>query len=117
MIQLIVPGIFLLILSIAQTDIAGDATWMRNRTLVFFGEASYALYMTHAPFLGAFTIIRNRVFPISNSTPFWGEIVTIIFVVSVLLVSAAVHVWIEQPIRIYLLKRTGARSSATAAPA
>jgi peptidoglycan/LPS O-acetylase OafA/YrhL len=107
MIQLIVPGVFLLILSIAQTDIAGRVSWMQTRVLVFFGEASFALYMIHALFLGAFAIIRNRVFPISNSSPLWGEVMTVVFLVSVLALSAITHIWVEQPIRLFLLKRLG----------
>jgi len=109
MIELITPGVLLLILSIAQLDISGQVSWMQARVLVFLGESSYALYMTHALFLGAFTIIRNRVFPISNGSPLWGEVMTVLYLVCVLLISAVTHMWVEQPIRLYLLTRFGVR--------
>lgn len=49
---LAIPGFLVLICTLAQWDITGRSSFMRHPTLVLFGEASFALYMTHALLLG-----------------------------------------------------------------
>ncbi len=105
MVELIVPGVFLLILALAARDNAGKPTWLHAKWLVYLGEASFALYMTHALFLGPFTILRNRVLPISATSEFWGEVATLAYVLLALLISALMHSLLEQPIRVRLMRR------------
>jgi len=105
MIAIFVPGAFLLIMSIAKLDIDGTSSWMQNRTLVFLGEASFALYMTHALFLSVFTTVRNHFFPLSNSSVLWGEVMTIACLALMVMISVATHVGIEQPLRLWLMRK------------
>jgi len=105
MIQMFIPGAFLLILSMANHDLSGRHLWSQNRWLVLLGEASFALYMIHAILLSFFNYVRHRCVPLSDSSPYIGEIMTLVFIVSCLLVSVAVHCWLEGPTRVWLLDR------------
>lgn len=107
MIEMFAPGAFLLIMAMAKLDIEGYETWTQNSNLVFLGEASFALYMTHALLLNVFTNVRNRVFPVSNTSHLWGEAMTLAFLVLALVFAAMTHIWIEQPIRISLMRKFG----------
>jgi len=106
-VQLFIPGAFLMIMALAKTDNSGRKSWMQNRVLVFLGEASFALYMTHALFLAPFTKMRDRLFPISNTSPYWGEVMVVVYVVMALGVAIATHLVFEQPVRLWLMRKLG----------
>ncbi|HEV2700312.1 MAG TPA: acyltransferase [Steroidobacteraceae bacterium] len=104
MLLLFIPGAFLLIISLACREIGQGASILTKKRLVFLGEASYALYMTHAIFLGMFTYALVHVFSISYLSPFWGELTTAIYLCLAVGISALAHRHFEVPAKIWLLK-------------
>ena len=109
MIQLFVPGALLLIMSLARRDTAGVTSILTRKQLVFLGDASYALYMTHALFLGVFAAVRRHVFAISSTSIFWGEVITIIYLLIAVGISVLVHLYFELPAKKWLLKFAASR--------
>jgi hypothetical protein len=108
MMFLVMPGIVSLIAALADTDTWPRPCWLRAPFWVLLGEASYALYMTHALFLGAFTLLRNRFVPITEREWEWGEVATLVYVVAALAISVATYLWFERPVRRLLLRVLGA---------
>lgn len=104
MLQLFMPGAFLLIVSLACRDVGQTASVLTAKPLVFLGEASYALYMTHAIFLGIFTHALVRGFSSAQTSPFWGEMTTVIYLSLAVGISALVHRYFEVPAKKWLLK-------------
>ncbi len=113
--ELAVPGFFLLIVSLAQMDADGQASWMHNPRLVFLGEASYALYMTHALVLFAFSLMCSRLGLLSQSSGVLGDLGTAAFAAVAIEVSVVAHRDFEAPAREYLSRRFAARMRAPGA--
>ena len=105
MVQLFTPGAVLFIGAVATADRDGARSFLRNPVLVFLGEASFALYMTHALFLGIFSYLVTPLFPQALQLTTQGETVRIAYLTYAILVSAACYEWVETPIRKWLLAR------------
>jgi peptidoglycan/LPS O-acetylase OafA/YrhL len=106
MVQLIVPGALLLIFATAHADQRGRSGWLQNPVLVFLGEASFALYMIHALFLGIFCWLMGRLFPQMLQAVMPGEVMRVIYLTYATILSAAVYWFFEHPIRLWLLRIT-----------
>lgn len=106
MIEIMVPGAVLLIYAAASCDVRGLRGLLHNQALVFLGEASFALYMTHALFLGTFCWLMFRLFPqmLDHAGP--GEVMRVIFLTYTTILSAIVYWFFEHPLRIWLLSLT-----------
>ena len=100
---LFIPGAFLLIMSLVRRELNGATTVLRNKILVFLGDASYSFYMTHALLLGAFGIIARRWFPAISGTALWGEIATAIYLTAAIILSAVMYRIFERPTNRLLL--------------
>ena len=105
MIQLFIPGALLLVFTFAASDAAGRSGWLQNRILVFLGEASFSLYMTHALFLGAFCLTIPALFPEILESSVQGELARLTFLTYAVLISAACYYFVERPVRSFLLNR------------
>lgn len=95
---LFIPGAFLLIVSLARSDLEGPS-WMQSRPLVMLGEASFALYMTHTIVLSVFDFKKG------------GDWLTLFYASLAISVAVGVHFLIEQPARIFLMKKLKQLSS------
>lgn len=109
LIELFAPACALLIYAVAHSDVQGRGGWLRDRRLVFLGEASFALYMTHAVILAIVVHFLRRVFPTSQVSVLTGEGVRWFYLCAAVGVASAVHVGFEAPAREVLLRRFGAR--------
>ncbi len=101
-----IPGAFLLIMSLGKNELEGAATWLQNKWVIILGEASYAFYMTHALFLGAFALLRHKICPTSDWSPLWGEGATVAYLVTAVTISLLVHYFFEIPTKNFLLRLT-----------
>lgn len=117
MIQLFIPGAFLLIMAVASGDIEGKKSWLCNPRLVLFGDASFAFYMIHALWLGFFYYSQKAYFALADETPFWGEIATLGYLATAIFAALAVHRWFEQPVRIWLTLKVAKLSAPSGVPA
>jgi peptidoglycan/LPS O-acetylase OafA/YrhL len=105
---LFIPGAFLLILAVAAEGRAGGAKILRHPWLVALGEASFALYMVHALLLGV--LIQAVLTPVMR----WYnaheavELGTIaLYAACAVALSLVVHLWVEAPLRRWLMRRLG----------
>jgi peptidoglycan/LPS O-acetylase OafA/YrhL len=105
MIQLFIPGAVMLIMAVARAELMGDVRFLRSSVLVYLGEASFALYMTHALFLGFFTWQFLSLFPVTRTSWVQGDVARIIYATYAVLISCAVHQWVEIPARRFLLEK------------
>ncbi|MDR3559819.1 MAG: acyltransferase [Negativicutes bacterium] len=103
MIQLFIPGSFLLIMSLARGDVEGINSWLHNNLLVYFGNISYAFFMVHALILGIVSLFISRFLQIFSTKPLWGDLMTIIYLCIAASVAAIVHKKLEIPARRWLL--------------
>jgi peptidoglycan/LPS O-acetylase OafA/YrhL len=100
---LFVPGAFLLVASLGARDFRGDVNWLRNNALIRAGEASFALYMTHALLLPSYSGALGLFAPVALEGPLAGEIATLVFIVFAMTFAAAVHTRFEYPMNRKLL--------------
>lgn len=114
---LFVPGAFLLIVSLAARDSAGRAGWLHNPMLVAAGEASFALYMTHALLLPCMKIAVLLIDPDLVAGPVAGSIATLAYVGLAVALAFTIHRRFEMPANRRLLanwrERRIARTLAT----
>lgn len=110
---LFVPGAFLLIVSLAARDSAGRTGWLHNPVLVRAGEASFALYMTHALLLPCVKIVVLLVDPDFVSEPVGGSIATLAYIAMALALAALLHNRFEMPANRRLLANWRERRSAS----
>lgn len=80
----------------------GPLAWLASQPpLVLLGEASYALYMLHAPVWGYFQAVASRVLGWNSaSMPF-----EVAYVVVAVAASVAAHLFIERPAREWMRRR------------
>ena len=104
LIEWFAPACALLIYLVAQSDVRGGSRWLRGRGLVFLGEASFALYMTHAVLLGIVVHFLRPVFPSSQTSVLVGEGVRLLYLCAAVALAAAVHRGFEAPVREVLLR-------------
>ncbi len=105
LIQLFIPGALLLIMSTAARDLAGRRSFTQNPLFVLLGEASFALYMTHAMLLGVAAPLVINFLPATRTSALWGGVATLIYLALAVLLSLAVHLWFEHPARVFFLRR------------
>jgi peptidoglycan/LPS O-acetylase OafA/YrhL len=101
---LLIPGAILVIVATANVDIAQIRTWTTTPLLIFLGDSSYALYMTHAILLRLFMICLFLITTPAQISINKGELCTISFVVLAVCLSVVVHERIEVPIRYRLIR-------------
>jgi peptidoglycan/LPS O-acetylase OafA/YrhL len=112
------PGFLVLIAVAAARDIEGKQSrtpFISSRTLVWFGDASYSLYMMHALVLGAFAFVATKVFRhihFEMKTPLQGELVTIIYLIAAIAAAAITFQFVERPAQKMILKAFGDRKTA-----
>lgn len=102
------------ILGLAWLSKAGAAGWTAHPTLVFAGEASFALYLVHIPVL---TIWKNSV-AIATDRPSdytMGPWELILLFAASVLAALALHWFVERPART-LLRRKMARQNSDPEP-
>ncbi len=102
---LFTPGAFLLILSVASAELAGKTRLLHQPWFILLGEASFALYMTHALLLGLFSrivLIHMLNWP-GSSVPREAGFIALYLLMAVGL-SVAVHSCVEVPLRLWLLQ-------------
>lgn len=100
-----IPGAFLLIVATAGNEIDRGKSFLYRRGFVQLGEASFALYMTHAMLLGLFLIfivlpLRHQFY---TSLPLEVSL-SVMFILVCVGVSILVHRFFEFPVRRKLLK-------------
>ncbi|MFT8549590.1 MAG: acyltransferase [Acetobacter okinawensis] len=105
LISLVSPGSALLIAAIAQLDNNRSRyiQFLHNPVLVFLGEASFSLYMTHALFLGWYFTTIPPLFPEINASVFQGEFLRTTFLVYAVIISCLTYYFVELKIHKYLL--------------
>jgi len=109
MISLVIPGALLLIVAAALADIQGYRSVLRIPVLVFLGEASFALYMTHAMLLSLMRYFASKIFPHVGSILVQAECFRVFYIVCAILLSCVVYYYIEHPLRFRLLRKIRAR--------
>ncbi len=103
---LFMPGALLFILSVAAAERGGRAGLLLHPGLIMLGEASFALYMTHALWLGVFAhAVLPRVAFWRGSSLYLEMGGLILYLVCALALSIVVHLWVEMPLRLWLLRR------------
>ena len=100
-----IPGFTWIIMSLARRDLRGYKSLMNYRLMVLLGKSSYALYMTHALFLGAFVFCIQKFFELERISIIFGSLLTVIYLMLALVISIAVHFWIEVPAHRYFLMK------------
>lgn len=107
---LFIPGAFLLILSTAGQECDRTRSWLQQNFLVRLGDASFALYMTHALFLGLYSRLIIGYF----NSYFYSSLsretaLTILYLSAAVALSLMVHLFFEVPARKALLYFLGHR--------
>lgn len=102
---LFLPGGLLLIYSVCCWDFDRPSNSWIERILMLLGEASFAIYMTHALALGFVSFVMNKFnwFGIKIENIFASESFTILFLTLFTLLGVITHKYLEQPIRECLL--------------
>lgn len=103
---LFIPGSLLLILAVAASSRAGGIKILRSPWLVTLGEASFALYMVHALLLGVFvhSVLARMVYEY-HATQLELSDSNLLYVAAAIMLSIAVHFWVELPARRLLMRR------------
>ena len=100
------PSALLFILSVAAAERTGRAGLLLHPRLIMLGEASFALYMTHALWLGVFAhAVLPRVAFWHDSSLYLEVGAIILYLVCAIALSIVVHLWVEMPLRLWLLRR------------
>lgn len=107
---LFAPGAFLLIGALGARDRAGETSWLQHPLLVEMGNASFALYMTHALLLPIFEFELNATDAAVFDGPWSGEIATLCFVALASALALVVHGAFELPVNRRLLHWWAAKS-------
>ena len=94
---LFVPGAFLLIVSLGARDVAGKVGLLHRPALVRAGEASFALYMTHAMLLWLYKVAVLLFAPWLLDGPVLGSLAMLGYVACALFVASQAHVRFELP--------------------
>jgi peptidoglycan/LPS O-acetylase OafA/YrhL len=94
---LTLPGFVYFILAVAQRDLLPRRAWSTHPWLVRLGEASFALYITHALCYGLVFRLKHHYFPVMTLAQ--GEITTLLFTLFAVAVSLVVYTTIEVPVR------------------
>lgn len=101
---LFIPGAFLLIFSAAGREYDGMKSWLQQAFLVRLGDASFALYMTHALLLGLYARLISRYFKDYFYSSLSREAaLTVLYLLAATVLSLAVHLSFEIPMRKILL--------------
>ncbi len=109
---LFVPGAFLLILSTAGRDYDGMKSSLRRHFFVRLGDASFALYITHALLLGLYARLITSYFRNYFYSSLSREIaLTVLYLVAAVVLSLMVHLSFELPARKTALYLLGSRKT------
>ena len=104
---LCLPGAFAIVVGLAQADVTNKPSVLHHRTLVFLGEASFSLYMTHALLLGAVLFVARRcgvnLFGEGLACGLLGDAFTIAFLLLAIATSWLTFVCFETRVRLRLL--------------
>lgn len=96
--DVVLAGPFLVvILCTARRDTEAVGGWLRSPTMVFAGEASFALYLTHE------TVLLNL--PPVLELPAWIEVAAVLVACGA--AAVALHLWVERPANRALRDRGG----------
>ena len=102
---LFIPGAFLLIISTAGRDCDAIKSWLHRAVFVRLGDASFALYMTHAMLLNVFADFIAAFFSRSHHmSPTLEWLLTLLFILVAILTSLLVHDLFHQPVRLRLMR-------------
>ncbi|MGX1881797.1 acyltransferase family protein [Streptomyces sp. NPDC055287] len=113
--QVTAPLYALLVVAVAQRDIAGGSSWLRSRPMVALGEWSYAFYLLH------FTVlfeISSAVFDRKSIVEFYMRPVeadwsnagwVLLALVLTTALCALLYQFYERPTELWLRSRTGRR--------
>jgi peptidoglycan/LPS O-acetylase OafA/YrhL len=97
---LFIPGAFLLILSTAGREYDGRKSWLQRDFFVRLGDASFALYMTHALLLGLYARLIRCYFKNYFYSSLSREVaLTLLYLVAATVLSLVVHLFFEVPAR------------------
>jgi exopolysaccharide production protein ExoZ len=91
---------FLLIIGSASIEISNRINW--PKLLVFLGDASYSIYLTHAMFVNLFTLILNLVHVNVVISPF---ITTLMITIFAIFGGSTMYRFLERPLLIVLRKK------------
>jgi peptidoglycan/LPS O-acetylase OafA/YrhL len=100
----LIPFFLCIIYAFAYRDIWGNPGLLNNNVLVRLGQESYALYISHAVFLGIFSYSINKI-GVNLQNPLAGEILTVTFVMSSITLASIAHSFLEIPCQSFLKKR------------
>lgn len=98
------PALMGLVFFLAETSKHPEHTLIGNKTWVYLGEISFAMYMVHLPIDIAFFQLIEKII----GTPS-GILAAVLVAVSIILVTigaAIVHQFFEKPVRDYMRKNT-----------
>jgi peptidoglycan/LPS O-acetylase OafA/YrhL len=98
-----IPSFCLIILVSVVSEIEGKSSLLHSKLVVNLGEESYALYISHAAFLGFFTFGLHRLGGTYQNT-FAGEIITLTFLMAAITFARILHVSIEVPLQKFIRK-------------
>jgi peptidoglycan/LPS O-acetylase OafA/YrhL len=99
-----VPALAVLILALARTEDGALARWLGSRPLVFLGQASYALYMTHA----ICQLVLAHMLPPARFADSGLPVragVALIYIAVVIGSAMAVYRFVEEPSRRWMRRR------------
>ncbi|MFF1412014.1 acyltransferase family protein [Streptomyces sp. NPDC058289] len=120
--QVSAPLFALVVVAVAQRDLAGGASWLRARPMVALGEWSYAFYLLHFTVLFEISsavfdkksIIEFYMRPVQPSWSNAGWALLALFVT--LAVCALLYQFYERPVERLLRHRIGRRTAPVPAP-
>jgi peptidoglycan/LPS O-acetylase OafA/YrhL len=107
----VTPLLAALIVAVARAD-SGPGNWLARPTMVYFGQVSYALYMTHG--IGQLILVRllpPHAFGGSNVALRVG--IVVVYVVALLAAAIAMFRYVEEPGRHWMRRRVDRESDAT----
>jgi len=104
-----------LVLGLAWLSKVSAARWIEHPTLIFAGEASFALYLVHIPVL---TIWKNGVaFATDRPSSYtMGPLELIFLFAATALAALALHLFVERPARNFLRQRIDKGASNSESP-
>jgi peptidoglycan/LPS O-acetylase OafA/YrhL len=97
------PGFFLIIMIGAGRDVDNRQSFLARKSMVWLGDSSYALYVTHALLLGLFLwwLAKVHIVPICGLE---GEAFVVVFVIMAVVFAGVCHHAIERPMQRHLLR-------------
>jgi peptidoglycan/LPS O-acetylase OafA/YrhL len=89
------------VLSLALIAKANVTTFLSRPSFLFWGEASFALYLVHMPVIMIWRNVVRKAFDLPHDYKMaWPELVGLLFVT--LILAAALHIFVERPGRLVI---------------